>query len=367
MDLSHIGAEIRRQRVGYGFSANDLAGLAGISPARLAAIEAGTAPSTWEIFALAGALASDPAALWRGEANKSIKRSTARFRAPQGVNTISPRDARLLAQCAELGRLVQHLRDALDDPPSPVVAARDVLPVDPQLEPWDHGYRLGVQARKRLWPERATIISLEDCFEQLGIHIAWVEFEANDVLAASLYEPGAAPVIALNLSAGRVQQTLSRRAVLAHELCHLLHDGGEADLLTLISRPNEQKPYEQRANGFAPSFLAPGGWLDLEVADPRSFVLGIAQRWGLSFEGAAWHAKNAGRIMPEQAEELVASPQAVPTNSFDIKQPRREPASLGVDVVPSPLTQGLLAEVTLRALEAELITKGRAAEILTLR
>ena len=86
---------------------------------------------------------------------------------------------------------------------------------------------------------------------------------------------------------------LSRRAALAHELCHLLHDGGHREL-TMVSRLDEQRQRgEQRANGFAPSFLAPKAWASkVDASDPEKIALELGERWGLSFGGAVWHAKN---------------------------------------------------------------------------
>lgn len=370
MDPSHIGPQIRRIREGYGFSVQALAELARMPSERVADIEEGKHPTSWELATLGDALATDPAALWRGDAGQNPRRSTARFRAPGGVKELGPRDARLLARAATVGKIVAHLRAKLGDPPSPVVQARNVVAVDPYLAPWDHGYRLGKKARDLLSPAKTPIVSLQGLLEQLGVHIAWVDFETTDIVAASLYEPEAAPVILLNRrSTSRVQPPLSRRAVLAHELCHLLHDGGASDLLTMISRVEEHVSYafEQRANGFAPSFIVPGGWLELEVEEPRAYVLAVAKRWGLSFEGAAWHTKNAARLTEADAQALVKDPNKVPVGDFEPTLLRRDPTSLDLDVETSPLANGLLAEVTMRALEAELITAGRAIEILTIR
>ncbi len=365
-----IGAQVREVRENFGFSLEELAEFSDIPAERVGAIEAGHAPSTWEISALAGALAIDPGALWRGEVGKSPMRSTARFRSAGGITFILPRDARLLAKAAEIGRIVGYLYKQLGDHNSPVVNARNVLPIEVYPEPWDQGYTLGAKARSSLLPERKPIVSLERELERLGVVVLRLALDKS-IQAVSLYEPGSAPVIVLNTGAIRVQAALSRRALLAHELCHLLHDGGEHDFLTLVSRYGAREPVEQRANGFAPNFLVPGGLL-LHNANPdtlHDFIFSLAREWGLSFEGAAWHAKNAGRITVQECDDLLAqakeAPTIVPEHGFEPPIAHREPASIGLECQPSALATGLVTEVTLRALEADIVTAGRAVEILT--
>ncbi len=141
--------------------------------------------------------------------------------------------------------------------------------------------------------------------------MALVHFESNQIEAASLYEDGACPVVLLNDACARVVNRLSRRAILAHELCHLLHDGGKRDLLTIVSRHDEQgELVEQRANGFAPNFLAPEGWVSVKATDPIEIALELGQTWGLSFGGAVWHAKNLRLITPAVAETIKSRNRA---------------------------------------------------------
>jgi Zn-dependent peptidase ImmA (M78 family) len=345
-------------------SIEGVAVLSGVPLERVRAIEMGQPPTTSEVAKLANALAVDPAALWRGEVSPA--RTTARFRAPLGVPFLAREDATLLARAAEAGRIVAHLSALLGRPASPIIAARRVLPIESWPEPWEQGYRLGVQARQRLHGKREPIASMARLFEQLGIHVASVTFQSTDILAASLYEPGAAPVVLLNRGTHRVKAKLSRRAVLAHELCHLLHDGGETNLLTLVSKGNDPSPHEQRANAFAPSFVVPGGWLEPSTTDPRALTREVAARWGLSFEGAAWHLKNAGRMSNAEAEEMSCGREQIPDDDFEHEPARLPTDNCGVSE-PVPTARGLLSDLAVLAYEGELISKGRAAEILELR
>ena len=63
-----------------------------------------------------------------------------------------------------------------------------------------------------------------------------------------------------------------------------------------MARGVDATEVEQRANGFAPSFIVPGGWISPHTTDVRQLALDVATEWGLSFEGALWHLKNAQHI-----------------------------------------------------------------------
>jgi Zn-dependent peptidase ImmA (M78 family) len=214
--------------------------------------------------------------------------------------------------------------------------------------------------------------SVQRTLEELGVHVAFVDFESDEIEAASLFETRAAPVVLLNARVPRIKQILSRRAVLAHELCHLLHDGGERDL-TVVSRETDQSPQEQRANGFAPSFLAPGKFLRDEPrivafnGRPREVVLWLARTWGLSFAGAVWHAKNTHLIEGTVAEELYRNEHAttIDPSPFETETDRATPSRLEMEAEPSPLASGLFSSLALAALERGLISRGRALELLT--
>jgi Zn-dependent peptidase ImmA (M78 family) len=174
-------------------------------------------------------------------------------------------------------------------------------------------------------------------------------------------------VVLLNDCHSRITEPLPRRAVLAHELCHLLHDGGKRDLLAIVSRPEEDLSYEQRANGFAPSFIAPASAVQLAGEEPGVIVLQLAYQWGFSYEGAAWHAKNLELVTPEEADALVRSPKTVAPQGFEDPIPRPSASRCGLEVSANPLTSGLISDRILSALANGLISRARAAEMLTLQ
>ncbi len=257
---------------------------------------------------------------------------------------------------------------------------RQVRALSRGREPWEDGYALGEAARRALGPADGPIAEVEATFiRSFGIHVVSVRFADPAIEAASIWEPGAAPVVLLNQEAGRVEYRMSRRAILAHELCHLLHDAGDGEIVTRVTCRDGQGNYgealEQRARGFAPAYLAPRAWvrewsrLLRSPLEPADLVVELASRWGLSLEGAVWHAKNSGLIAPEVADALLRRTlkAALPAEAFEQEDLSFPPVMVNPELPEraSPLMEGWGASVVIDALEAGVISVGRANELLT--
>jgi transcriptional regulator with XRE-family HTH domain/Zn-dependent peptidase ImmA (M78 family) len=363
--MSMLGTTIRELRTEYGFSLDEVARLAALARERLERIEAGEPPTVRELAVIGNAFAVDPAALHSGRVTQS-RRTVARFRAPTGVTELSGHDARLLALAAECGRIGAALARMLGRA-LPITAAREIRGINARPPAWKQGYTLGSAARQQLAPDHQALASVQGWMESVGVHVAMVEFESVDVEAASVFEPGAMPVVLLDARADRVKNPLSRRAILGHELCHLLHDGGERDL-TIVSRDHDDSSFEQRANGFAPSFLAPGEWVKVRECQPEKLAVAIAETWGLTYEGAVWHAKNLRKIDAATADRLIHGRRPrVRARDFEPALPRTPPAQFEIDAEAGPLTEGLLSELAIQAFVDGHISRGRAREVLALR
>ena len=326
-------------------------------------------------------LAISPSALLRGEGNTPT-RSVARFRsALEDPNILTPTDLRQLATASEIGLALADVLIAQGKEP-PFGQYRNLKGRPSQrLQPWEDGYELGEAARALLVPVDGPIPELESTLTQLGIHIARTKFSTPDIEAASIWESGAVPAILLNTGATRVKYSLSRRAILAHEMCHLLHDGGEADIATRVTCAmgacNWPEALEQRARGFAPAFLAPRGqiceWANATnlPRNPTDLVHDLAAYWGLSFEGAIWHAKNFALIESEAADDLTTTDiqPDMPIDRFE----REEIGASLLSAYPelrenlAPLMKGLAAKLVIEALEDSVISLGRAKELLSWR
>lgn len=375
-----LNDRLRRRREELGASIGQVAGWASLDAERLSRIEAGSPIRSWEFDAICRALAVDSGALARGF-DRTPRRSVARFKAASWVDP-TPDDFRTLSLAAELGRIGGFLAQEVERP-SRLAELRSPEPVGDRREPWKQGYLLGENARRALAPRPEPIRDLEELLTGWGVHIARVAFSSRDLDAASLWERGSLPVILLNSHSQRSQSSLSRRALLAHELCHLLHDSGEKnkDLTTQLSwsedTGNYQDAIEKRARAFAPAFLAPRDevrhWFNAGTGkglrDPERMVEELARRWGFSFRGAIWHAKNCRLIKSAAAKELDRStPDRDHEWSDEFEQAMHEPratAGVGPDEEIAPMAEGFLASLVHEAVRRGIVSAGRGREIVT--
>ncbi|MCK5798425.1 MAG: ImmA/IrrE family metallo-endopeptidase [Deltaproteobacteria bacterium] len=139
---------------------------------------------------------------------------------------------------------------------------RSIIGVQANLFMWQHGYELGERARRVLQKGEAPVQNLPALLSSLGVHVAFVPLSSKDIHGASIWEPGAVPILLINSKAFVKAHPGALRATLAHELCHLLHDAGERSLTTIVSwgqegSGNYNEALEARARAFAPAFLAP--------------------------------------------------------------------------------------------------------------
>lgn len=383
-----IGEALRERRERFGLSCAEVARIANLATAAVEAAEADAPGLTIaDVEALGRALVFDPAMLLRGEPLPDARRLAGWFRSHTGDDerAIAPSDVRLFALAAELGEIGAFLAARCN---------RRFLPLDrlapASLPPLDHdqagrqGYAIAVESRRRLaeldtaLPEHAPLTSIQAVLEQFGVHVARVSLQATSKYAVTVARPGAMPVVLLNAAQDRVAHPLSRRAVLAHELAHLLLDSGERDLPpTDRTVADRELAVEQRANGFAPAFIAPPAQLGLpEHLEPERAILRIAAQWGFTVEGAIWHAKNCGVVDDMRAQKLIHDPdfrsragtEARAEARKKVWEPEgdyRDPRDLGLDVETSALAGGLIEALVLQAWELGHISAGRVSEILT--
>ncbi len=379
MPRNDLTSRIFKRAVVLGLG-DELARRAGLRRERVEAIRRGDSYTADEYEQLCRALAVDPSAMYRAEETRPA-RSPARFRAAMGVRRPPGADLRLLALAVEQGRVLGHLM-ALLDRPVELSGHRQVRAPRGKGPPWREGYDLGEAARARLHPEQGPLWDVEGLLRGLGVHVARVPFSTPEIDAASVWQPEAVPVILLNKRSRRYGNPGAVRATLAHELCHLLHDAGEHDLTTQVSWGGRragsfQDAVEVRARAFAPAFLAPRGevkaWFGGQPralnSDDRAKVESLARYWGLSFEGAVWHAKNCGVIEADVAEALAATPgpRRVDLEGFTVEAPSMRPADVHPDLPERAADpwDGAAAEIILAALGEGHITAGRARELLT--
>lgn len=378
--MNSLGHLLRERREAFGSALQEAARWCGMPPEWLEDKETRDDLSATDFERICRGLAISPAALLSGEGD-SPTRGVARFRsALEDSEILTPTDLRMIAVASEIGLTLADLLAMRGEQPS-FGLYRDLQGLSQRLQPWEHGYELGETARALLVPAHGPVSNLESTLMALGVHIARGRFSTPSIEAAGVWESGAVPVILLNTGATRVEYSLSRRAILAHELCHLLHDGGEADIATRVTcgmgTGNYQEAIEQRARGFAPAFLAPRRHVHewAETAElpeaPPDIVHGIAAHWGLSFEGAIWHAKNCGLIEPEIADQLAAidRPVVMPAHRFESTE-NGSPlwrAYPELQEYLTPFMEGWAATLVVEALKDSVISLGRAKELLAWR
>ncbi len=358
----------------------ELARYSGLNSERLQAIRDGSGFSATEYEQLCRALAVDPVAMYQGKETKP-QRIPARFRAATSQDSPSAGDIRILALAAEQGRILAHLVKLLNKDVR-IANYRNILGVEGTKELWREGYSIGERARSLLWSEPGPIHEVEQLLRDLGIHVARITLSAPGVAAASVWESQAVPVILLNQAGEQTGHPGVLRATLAHELCHLLHDADQDGITTRVSwgeeaTGNYDDSVEVRARAFSPAFLAPRSqvqnWAGEQKAGVRGnvniFIKELASHWGLSFEGAAWHAKNCELIEYGEAEELARQQQKpwISYDEFETAKAGAPPVMLHELLPPKPsqLWEGWATEVVLAAFEEGCISVGRARELLT--
>ena len=358
----------------------DLGMLSGIGDDDLYAIRQGKPMSSSEFEAICRSLAVDSGAMYSGNASDPA-RSPARFRAATALGDPSPLDVRTLALAAEQGRILGQLMQLMGKEVK-LRRRRHIAGIQGTLELWEGGYELGESARAALVPSGGPLRDLPGLLKELGVHLAQVPLSSKHVDAASIWEFEAVPVLLVNAASHIVEHPGALRASLAHELCHLLHDAGERDLTTSVSwgmegTGNYDQDLEKRARAFAPAFLAPRDMVRAWHAalasrvkrDTVKMVQAMAEHWGLSFEGAVWHAKNCKIVQPAEAVRLAALPRkpVVSLGGFESEEDFYPPAMFHRDLPAkaAPLWQGWATIVVLDALDEGRISVGRARELLT--
>ncbi len=378
--MTSVGQLLRKRREAFGAGLQEAARWCDMTPEWLEDKEDCDDLSSTDFERICQGLAISPAALLRGESDSPTK-GPARFRSSlQDAGMFEPHDLRLVAAASEVGRVLGGLL-AMQDKYISFDRYRDIRGPSESLESWEDGYNLGEAARELFGCHPGPIPHLEGLLNNRGVHIARVEFRTPGIEGANVWESGAVPVILLNKDARRVVYSLSRRAILAHELCHLMHDGGEAQIATRATSSegtgNHAEAVEQRARAFAPAFLATRKevreWANIEglPEDPVALVIRLASQWGMSFQGANWHAKNCGLINPDIADQIDAMGKqpTLPAERFEANESGSSPLMAHPELPkdPAPLMEGWAARLVVEALEAHVISLGRAKELLAWR
>lgn len=159
-------------------------------------------------------------------------------------------------------------------------------------------------ARERLGIPRDGAVDIFAIAKNLGIDVRTALIEPPALSGLAIWGSQHGPGVFLNEAsrrilprAGRVEDSPGARVTLAHELCHLLLDGGNALSAIEVLKARMPVGVEQRAKSFAGSFLLPGHvaaatWFRAGRPFGRDGVGGVVsdliERYGVTRSVAAW-------------------------------------------------------------------------------
>lgn len=193
---------------------------------------------------------------------------------------------------------------------------RKPIPVSPSpQETTQEGYDWAIYFRSScMIPEKVALLGHYDLegeiLPKLGVRIVDSHLSDDGVAGVAVMRPGTAPIIAVNQSGRFARSRWGRRMTLAHELCHLLHDGEANGVVGVVS--NQWAPYlmERRANAFAAMLLMPDAAL-AEVLDRRTArwsrhdLHRAMQKLGVGVTTLTRQLRNRGWISESEREAWV--------------------------------------------------------------
>jgi Zn-dependent peptidase ImmA (M78 family) len=176
--------------------------------------------------------------------------------------------------------------------------------------PWTDGCRLAQEWRAKagIRHKRDGTVDVEEHLERLGVTFG--DIELDDATAGLAVQPAqGAPYIFVNRRNPRCEFLSGKRFILAHKLCHLLHDRAHGRDLAMISGPWAPRDLEKRANAFAAALLMPPELLKtgLHSGDDLGYegLLALAKRLHVSTDALAHHLANCSLISEANRDVLL--------------------------------------------------------------
>lgn len=191
---------------------------------------------------------------------------------------------------------------ALTEQPQPLRAGES---------PWNDGYRLAQEwtAKAEIRHKRDGAVDVEEHLERLGVTFGDIELDDAATAGLAVQPAQGAPHIFVNRRNPKCGFHSGRRFILAHELCHLLHDRAHGRDLAMISGPWAPRDLEKRANAFAAALLMPPELLkkglNTDVDLSYEGLLALAKRLHVSTDALAHHLANCRLISEENRDVLL--------------------------------------------------------------
>jgi Zn-dependent peptidase ImmA (M78 family)/transcriptional regulator with XRE-family HTH domain len=247
VDLSLLGAKLRRYREQFALAVEDVAKATGV--ADFAAIEAADrSPTGDEILILADFFKCDYRFLISNEQVAPIDQTEKLFR--RHSRDFSPRDRWAVQECLYLSECEAFLQRALENPLVAFTAKKSGNYFI------GHGETAARELRSALGYQSHEIPSdVFADFRRIGIHIFRRTLENSNVSGVYVRHPTAGGCVIVNYS----EDVFRQRFTAAHEAAHALLDVEEDFVVTFEHQGKDLR--EVRANTFAARYLLPPAFL----------------------------------------------------------------------------------------------------------
>ncbi len=321
-----IERTLYRRRKDLGLSVESVAGAAGVNAdlVRQAEQQASRLP-TRDLETVAFVLGLDERLLAFDEigcADRPLAFRLKTLQQPAATDSpsISAGTALVFAEAASVIRVQWMLMNWLGQSDAEITFQPSTDYGSQQNPAWRVGYYLAEKTRAQLELENCEPIpSMRDLVEKdLGIPVVQAQLQPS-IAGATITTKGVdgSDVRGFVLNTlGENTNVWVRRATLAHELGHILHDPTQElkrlridSYLGTLANPEDPNPdyVEQRANAFAIAFLAPPKSVrDMTPTPMEARDVGeVMQTFGISYTAARYHVFNAHYredSLPEQTE-----------------------------------------------------------------
>jgi Zn-dependent peptidase ImmA (M78 family) len=186
-------------------------------------------------------------------------------------------------------------------------------PPAPHERPWQEGRELAEQFLEAMSVPNGEDerVDVESLLTRLGIRIEEIDLRDRGIRAVAIAGPKHEPTILVNRGHQTNRYPTGRRFTLAHELCHILHDGSHNESLAMASGPWAPSQVEQRANAFAAMLLMPPSLIQRAVRSRRlrldtvEGIVELTQVLHASFTATVRHLRNLGWLDEDAMETLL--------------------------------------------------------------
>ncbi len=364
---------LREVRVGTGLSTLEMAGLVGLEPSEVEALEQGrTEPSTGLLDRYARVFGRTLQSFLDGGASEAPAMVLFRSLHSEGPcfeDLVHVGGAQALGEFLRCVADIAELEVLLGEPEAKLASRLGRLPPVGPGTPFQQGERLARAVRDALGLGVAPVPSMVDLFEELGITLVWTTPGDlhRDIDAASVRAPNPATLVNLSTAASRWWRT---RMTLAHELCHVLFDLGEGAAAghgflfsprtgagagaPTVHLPNALEHVESRASAFAAHFLAPAeGVHDTVGTSPPTSdeaINAVCQRFQIGRLTTVNHLTNTYRLSTDERRAMIERPpsEVLPKHHPDAAARPGMRAGRLQDLVVQALSAGRIGGVRAR-------------------